>query len=82
MRHPQYVGLSLIMVGFLLQWPTLATLVMFPVLMVVYRRLASREEREVRAQFQGAWTAYAARVPRFVPRLHHSVEPVAPAGGQ
>jgi protein-S-isoprenylcysteine O-methyltransferase Ste14 len=82
-RHPQYVGLILIMVGFLLQWPTLATLVMFPVLLVVYRRLASREEREVRAEFESAWDAYAARVPRFVPRLHQSpVEPLAPAGGR
>ena len=48
-RHPQYLGLILIMVGFLLQWPTFATLAMFPVLLVVYRRLAMREEREVRA---------------------------------
>src|SRR6266571_8661024 len=34
-RHPQYVGLLLIMLGFLFQWPTLATLVMFPVLVYV-----------------------------------------------
>src|SRR6266545_7114810 len=46
-RHPQYTGLVLIMVGFLLQWPTFATLAMFPVLLVVYRGLAVREEREV-----------------------------------
>ena len=39
------------MVGFLLQWPTLATLVMFPILLVVYRRLATREEGDVRAEF-------------------------------
>jgi protein-S-isoprenylcysteine O-methyltransferase Ste14 len=67
-RHPQYAGFMLIMVGFLLQWPTLITLVMFPVLVVVYRRLAIAEEGEVRAEFGTAWDEYAASHPRFVPR--------------
>ena len=69
-RHPQYVGFVLIMVGFLLQWPTFITLAMFPVLLVVYRRLALREEREVRAQFGSLYDQYAKRTPRFLPRLH------------
>lgn len=68
-RHPQYSGFILIMVGFLLQWPTFATLIMFPVLCMVYRRLAVREEREVRARFPFAWAGYARRTPRFVPHL-------------
>jgi hypothetical protein len=42
-RHPQYVGFVVIMIGFLLQWPTLATLLMFPVLVWFYVRLARRE---------------------------------------
>jgi protein-S-isoprenylcysteine O-methyltransferase Ste14 len=79
-RHPQYTGLILIMVGFLLQWPTLATLVMFPVLLYVYRRLAIREEREVRAQFGAAYDAYAARTPRFLPHLREV--PSAPGEAQ
>ncbi len=69
-RHPQYLGFILIMVGFLLQWPTFATLAMFPVLLVVYRRLAMREERDVRAQFDDAYDDYAKRTPSFLPRLH------------
>ena len=68
-RHPQYVGFVLIMFGFLLQWPTLLTLVMFPVLVVMYVRLAIAEERDSVASFGDAWHAYAARTPRFVPRL-------------
>jgi protein-S-isoprenylcysteine O-methyltransferase Ste14 len=68
-RHPQYDGFVLIMFGFLLQWPTLVTLVMFPVLVVTYVRLARREEREVRAEFGPVWAAYAAETPAFVPRL-------------
>jgi protein-S-isoprenylcysteine O-methyltransferase Ste14 len=44
-RHPQYVGFILVMFGFLLQWPTLLTLAMFPVLVWMYVRLARQEER-------------------------------------
>jgi protein-S-isoprenylcysteine O-methyltransferase Ste14 len=68
MRHPQYVGFVLILFGFLLQWPTLLTLAMFPVLVFMYVRLALREEREAERQFGEAWLRYAARTPRFVPR--------------
>lgn len=68
-RHPQYTGFILIMVGFLLQWPTFITLLMFPVLLVVYRKLAIREEREVAAEFGADWEAYAKDRPRFLPRL-------------
>jgi protein-S-isoprenylcysteine O-methyltransferase Ste14 len=68
MRHPQYAGFILIMVGFLLQWPTLPTLVMFPILVVIYRRLAISEEAEMHAEFGVRWERYAGQVPRFVPR--------------
>jgi protein-S-isoprenylcysteine O-methyltransferase Ste14 len=68
-RHPQYVGFVLIMLGFLLQWPTILTLAMFPVLVFMYVRLARTEEREVRAAFGGVYDDYAARVPAFIPRL-------------
>ncbi len=69
LRHPQYAGFVLIMFGFLLQWPTLLTLAMFPVLVVMYARLARREEREVAAQFGAEYADYAARTPAFFPRL-------------
>lgn len=68
-RHPQYVGFLVIMVGFLLQWPTIPTLVMFPVLIVIYRRLSLQEERAVAAEFGTDWEDYARRTPRFIPRL-------------
>ena len=78
-RHPQYDGFLLVMIGFLLQWPTIPTLAMFPVLVVVYGRLARSEEREVAARFGGHWRAYAATTPAFLPRLgttapHRTVE--------
>lgn len=68
-RHPQYVGFVLIMFGFLLQWPTLVTVVMFPILVTMYVLLAKREEVEAERAFGGAWRDYAARTPRFIPRL-------------
>jgi methanethiol S-methyltransferase len=78
-RHPQYVGFVVIMFGFLLQWPTLLTVLMFPVLVLMYGRLASTEEREVRAEFGRAWEAYAEKTPAFIPRLHaRSVRHEAP----
>ncbi len=66
-RHPQYVAFVLILLGFLLQWPTLLTLVMFPILLVMYGRLAVNEEAEMRKRFGAAFDAYAARTPRFLP---------------
>jgi Cu+-exporting ATPase len=70
-RHPQYVGFVVIMAGFLLQWPTLATLAMFPVLVWVYVRLAYREEGVAEAEFGDAWRAYARTTPAFFPRFGH-----------
>ena len=66
-RHPQYVAFVLILTGFLLQWPTLLTLAMFPILLVMYGRLAATEEIDMRKQFGAAFDAYAARTPRFIP---------------
>lgn len=77
LRHPQYAGLVLIMFGFLLQWPTLPTLIMFPVLLYVYRRLAIREEKEVAGRFGAAWIRYQAQTPRFVPHRRHPPPPPA-----
>jgi protein-S-isoprenylcysteine O-methyltransferase Ste14 len=71
-RHPQYAGFILIMAGFLFQWPTLVTLVMFPILVVMYVRLAHREEKEALAEFGSAYSAYAADTPRWIPRLHRA----------
>jgi len=68
-RHPQYAGFILIMSGFLLQWPTLLTLVMFPILVFMYIRLAQREEREAHAEFGDAYTSYKTITPAFFPKL-------------
>lgn len=71
-RHPQYAAFILIMLGFLVQWPTLLTLIMFPVLVIMYVRLARREEREALSAFGEAYTRYAARTPAWFPDLSRS----------
>jgi protein-S-isoprenylcysteine O-methyltransferase Ste14 len=68
-RHPQYAGFVLVMAGFLLQWPTLITLAMFPILVPMYVRLAKREERDALAEFGDEYRAYAVVTPRFIPRM-------------
>lgn len=73
-RHPQYLGFILVMFGFLLQWPTLLTLAMFPVLVWMYVRLARSEERDALAAFGPAYARYASEVPGFIPRLGRLVE--------
>lgn len=77
-RHPQYIAFIAIMFGFLLQWPTLFTVVMFPILVIVYARLARREEREVREEFGESWDAYARTTPAFVPRIGRRIHAGAP----
>lgn len=68
-RHPQYAGFILILTGFLLMWPTLLTLLMYPVLVWMYVRLARREEQEALREFGEAYRRYMDITPGFFPRL-------------
>jgi methanethiol S-methyltransferase len=65
-RHPQYVAFILVMLGFLLQWPTIITLAMFPILAIVYGQLAKSEERDSVAEFGAAYEEYRQHVPGFI----------------
>lgn len=67
-RHPQYIGFILVMLGFLVQWPTILTLVMFPVLVMMYVVLARHEEKDAIAEFGDEYRRYADHVPGFIPR--------------
>lgn len=73
-RHPQYVAFIIIMFGFLLQWPTLITLVMFPILVWVYLRLARTEEQWALQAHGEAYQRYRARVPAFIPHFGKRAE--------
>lgn len=69
-RHPQYIAFIIIMFGFLLQWPTIPTLVMFPILLVVYVRLAKREESIALEEFGDTYRQYIETTPAWIPRLN------------
>lgn len=83
-RHPQYSALFLVILGALLQWPTILTLLMAPVLVVAYVRLAWREEREMEDRFGEAYRNYRRRVPGFIPAMPLPVvaEATAPTRGE
>jgi len=68
-RHPQYSGLFIIMIGMLIQWPTIITALMFPVLIFVYYRLSKREEGEMLKQFGDEYRRYMENIPMFIPKL-------------
>ena len=68
-RHPQYIGFIAIMFGFLLQWPTLLTLLMFPFLVYMYVHLAHTEEREAKQIFGADYDRYAATTPGWFPHF-------------
>jgi len=75
LRHPQYVAFVLIMLGFLFQWPTLLTVIMFPVLLIMYWRLSLSEEREAEAAFGDRYRRYAETTPRFLPAFRFGKDP-------
>lgn len=68
-RHPQYVAFIIIMFGFLLQWPTLVTLIMFPVLVIMYVRLAKQEEKNIQVEFGKKYKHYLENTPAFIPKF-------------
>lgn len=80
LRHPQYIGFIAIMLGFLLQWPTILTLAMFPFLVWMYVALAHAEERDSLREFGAAYEHYAAVTPRWIPHLGGHHEPTAHSG--
>ncbi len=67
-RHPQYSGLFLVMIGMLIQWPTLITTLMFPVLFVVYYRLSRREESEMIILHGDEYKKYMEKTQMFIPK--------------
>ncbi len=78
-RHPQYSAMFLLIVSLLIQWPTFLTLLMAPVLIAAYARLARREEVELLARFGESYQIYMRDVPAFVPRLWSHYKGPVPA---
>jgi protein-S-isoprenylcysteine O-methyltransferase Ste14 len=70
-RHPQYAAFTLVMIGYLLQWPTIPMLIMFPILVFTYVRLSRKEELAVEIEFGRVYRKYAIHTPRYFPHLIH-----------
>lgn len=69
MRHPQYTGLFIALFGEgVVHWPTLFSVGLFPVIVLLYVWLARREERHMIARFGQAYRTYRRQVPMFIPR--------------
>ena len=67
-RHPQYTGIFIVTLGFMIQWPTLTTLILWPFVIAMYVRLAKQEEQDVLKEFPEAYREYMERTPMFFPR--------------
>lgn len=68
-RHPQYTGIFIITLGFMIQWPTLTTLILWPFVIAMYVRLAKQEEQDVLKELPEAYREYMERTPMFFPRI-------------
>jgi protein-S-isoprenylcysteine O-methyltransferase Ste14 len=53
----------------LCEWATIPLLIMWPVLVWLYVRLARREEADMAAEFGPAYATYRERTGMFLPRL-------------
>ncbi len=69
LRHPQYLGFLLITGGWLIHWPTVPTIIMWPVLVLLYYKLAKKEEKEMEKKFGEKYKLYKEGVPMFIPKL-------------
>jgi len=80
-RHPQYTGFLLITLGMLLEWATLPLLIMWPILVWLYTRLARREEADMKREFGGEYLDYQERTGMFLPRLRKGRPSMAQVNG-
>ena len=78
-RHPQYLGIFLVTSGFLLQWITILTAIMFPILVLMYYRLARKEERQMQSVFGDEYVRYKSRTPMFFPTSFLKIHSLAPS---
>jgi protein-S-isoprenylcysteine O-methyltransferase Ste14 len=73
-RHPQYLGFLLITLGLNVWWLTFITLALWPVVIIVYYRLAKKEEKEAEEQFGEEYLKYKQRVPGWIPRIRRKAD--------
>jgi hypothetical protein len=68
-RHPQYTGFLMITLGMLFDWATLPMLIMWPIMAVLYYRLARKEEADMEQEFGQQYVDYKRATGMFLPRI-------------
>jgi len=68
-RHPQYLGFLTLTLSMIIQWATIPTLIMWPILVILYYRLARQEEKEMEQKYREKYQEYKNKVPMMIPRL-------------
>ena len=68
-RHPQYLGFILMTLGWLIHWPTIPTVIMWPILVIMYYKLAKKEEKEMEKTFGERFLLYKKKVPMLIPKM-------------
>ena len=68
-RHPQYLGFLLITLGMNVLWVTFSTLALWPILALLYYRLAKEEDKQIEQKFGKQYTEYKKEVPMFIPKI-------------
>ena len=68
-RHPQYLGFLLLTLGWLIHWPTIPITAMWPILIIMYYKIARNEEKEMKERFGDRYSFYMEKVPMFIPRV-------------
>ena len=71
-RHPQYLGFILFTLGMNILWIAISTLLLWPILAILYYRLAKREDKELEERFGEEYRKYERMVPRLIPRIHRT----------
>jgi len=66
-RHPQYTGIFLIITGWMFRWINPTILIMYPILLILYYKLARKEEKQVLKQYGDAYLKYRESTPMFFP---------------
>lgn len=69
LRHPQYLGFIMITVALLIHWPTILTVLMWPIILFTYIKLAKKEDNFLAQKYPQSFAEYKAQTPAFFPKL-------------
>ena len=68
-RHPMYLGTLLVCLGFLLAVPSILAILIWSASFLIYDKMATYEEKDLRCILGDEYIAYQKRVPKWFPRL-------------